>query len=121
MDKKRVFGELELAIVKIFQTHSKLTVREVLGLLRAEDKYTTIMTVMNRMVEKKILMRQRIGLQYEYWLVKETSLLDQLKNKFFGGNSASILTYLLEECEELSPEELEAMEQRIKELKMRRS
>ena len=52
MIAKREFGELELIILKTFEGRDKLTVKEVLSLLGGEDKYTTIMTVMNRMVEK---------------------------------------------------------------------
>lgn len=121
MEKKRVFGELELAILQIFQNHQRLTVREVLSLLQADDKYTTIMTVMNRMVEKKLLMRERIGQQYEYWLNRsknsQPSLLDQLKNKFFRGSSASMVSYLLESSDDFSKEEIEEMEKLIGELK----
>ena len=49
---KREFGELELAVLKILEQRQPLTIKEVLISLGGEDKYTTIMTVMNRIVEK---------------------------------------------------------------------
>lgn len=121
---KRVFGELELGILKIFQGSAKdqkLTVRDILSALGAQDKYTTIMTVMNRMVEKKILIRNRIGQQYEYWIneassTKEPSLLGRLKQKIFGGNSVSMASYLIESSD-VTDEELAEMEKLIKEIR----
>ncbi|KAF3361462.1 Uncharacterized protein PHSC3_001836 [Chlamydiales bacterium STE3] len=122
MEKKRVFGELELAILQIFRSNEKLTVREVLEFLRGDDKYTTIMTVMNRMVEKKLLVRQRVGQHYEYWLneagqTAQPNFLDKLKQKIFGGKSASMVSYLLESSNDITDVELEKMEKIIHELK----
>lgn len=125
---KRVFGELELTILKIFQSRGKaqtLTVRDILTALGAQDKYTTIMTVMNRMVEKKLLLRERAGQQYEYWInasnpAAEPSLLGKLKQKLFGGKSVSMASYLLESGD-VSDEELEEMENLIKEIRQSRN
>lgn len=119
MKKKRVFGELELAILKMFKTKGKLTVREVLESLHQDDKYTTIMTVMNRMVEKKLLIRQRSGLQYEYWVnesneFSQPTLLDQLKKKVFGGKSVSMVSYLLGSSTDIELEEMEKLIQTLK-------
>ena len=127
MEKKRVFGELELAILQIFRAKDRLTVREVLESLRGNDKYTTVMTVMNRMVEKKLLTRQRIGQQYEYWVndLDRTAIplnfLDKLKQKIFGGRSASMLSYLLESSADITDEEIEEMEKAIQKFKKSRS
>lgn len=125
MEEKRVFGELELAILQIFKDRSKFTVREVLELLDRDDKYTTIMTVMNRLVEKKMLARRRIGLQYEYWIIKSSqtsqpNLLERFKQKIFGGKSASMVSYLLESSSDITNEELAQMEKLIQELKARK-
>lgn len=122
MEKKREFGELEFAILQKFQAEEKLTVREVLESLHGDDKYTTIMTVMNRMVEKKLLKRQRVGQQYEYWMNEsnqpsQPNLLDKLKQKIFGGKSASMVSYLLESSHDITDVELENMEKLIQELK----
>lgn len=121
---KRVFGELELAILKIFKGHFKYTVRDVLMALGGEDKYTTIMTVMNRLVEKKVLIRERNGQQYDYWMNQSAqesspSLLDKLKQKIFGGNTATMASYLIESGE-ISDSELAEIEKLIKNVRQSR-
>lgn len=125
MSKKRVFGELELTILKVFKSGQKLTVREVLNVLGQNDKYTTIMTVMNRLVDKKHLSRNRHGQQYEYWLneSKKTApsgFLEKLKQKIFGGNSASMVSYLLESGSDITDSELADMEKLIEEIRKSR-
>lgn len=122
MEKKRMFGELELAILQLFKTGRKLTVRDVLESLKSDDKYTTIMTVMNRMVEKNLLLRERIGQHYEYCVNESErtvppTFLDKLKEKIFGGKSLSMVSYLLENASDITENDLEAMEKIIKNLK----
>jgi predicted transcriptional regulator len=122
MTKKRIFGELELAILALFKTHEQLTVKKVLKFMGEDDKYTTIMTVMSRLVEKKELQRERIGLQYHYSMNRSkksapSSLLERLKAKIFGGRSASMISYLLESGDDITEEELTEMEKLIHEVK----
>lgn len=123
MSTKRIFGELETSILKAFKKKERLTVRDVLTELGGADKYTTIMTVMNRLADKKHLLRERIGPQYEYWLnesniARTPSLLDKIKQKIFGGSSAQMASYLIESGD-ISDGELEKIEKLVKE--MRRS
>lgn len=124
MTKKRVFGELELAILKMFKDEERLTVRDVLTTLKAGDKYTTVMTVMNRLVEKKQLLRARAGQQYEYWLNasrdSSPSLLEKLKETLFGGKSTSMVSYLLESSHDITDKELAEMESLIKQMRKSR-
>lgn len=126
MKRKRIFGELELAIMRTFEENEMLTVRGVLGLLRSGDKYTTVMTIMNRMVEKKMLIRERNGQHYEYWMNRsdrkkvQPSFFEKLKQKIFGGSSASMVSYLLETSHDITDKEIREMEQMIKNLKKSR-
>src|SRR5690348_13701957 len=96
---KRIFGELELAILNIFQKDDSVhTVRDVLQELGGEDKYTTIMTVMNRLVAKGELHREKKGQSYHYFLQTKKqrySLFEKWRQKIFGGNSALMISYLL--------------------------
>lgn len=121
---KRAFGELELAILNIMRNKEKTTVREVYEALGSKDKYTTVMTVMNRLVEKKVLQRNRIGLQYEYWLTanekKSPNLIERLKKQIFGGRSYDMISYLIESGEDLTAQELHEMEKLIEETKKMR-
>lgn len=125
MKEKRAFGELELAILQIFKSEQRLTVRDVLDGLRSHDKYTTVMTVMNRMVEKKLLKRERVGQQYEYWVsgldkIKQPRLFDKLKQTIFGGRASSMVSYLIESSNDITDEELNEMEKLIKHVKKSR-
>lgn len=117
--RKRAFGELELAILNVIKTRGKVTVREVVEALDNDNVYTTIMTVMNRLVEKGELHRHRVGRHYEYWqesgqVPSKLTLLNRLKNKIFGGNSAAMVSYLIESDEEITEEELFEIEQLIR-------
>lgn len=125
MVKKRVFGELELSILQLFKNKERLTVKEVLPMLGGTDKYTTIMTVMSRLVEKKLLVRERNGSQYEYWLNQfsktvKVNFLEKCKQKVFGGKSASMVNYLLESSDDITDSELEAIQKHIENLKKSR-
>lgn len=123
MKKKRVFGELELAILQIVRARDKLTVRDVLESLQGDDKYTTVMTVMNRMVDKQLLKRERVGLQYVYQASElkrptaKPTFLNKLKQKIFGGRSAVMVSYLLESCDDITDAEIGEIERTIQEMK----
>ena len=64
---KRIFGELELTILNVFQKDGSIrTVRDVLQALGREDKYTTIMTVLDRLGTKEMVRRERDGRACQY-------------------------------------------------------
>lgn len=122
MREKRVFGELEMAILKMFEIGIHLTVKDVLQALGGEDKYTTVMTVMNRLVEKKQLKRTRQGLHYTYQLIQVSQtvpkgLLERLKQRIFGGKSVLLINFLIESSEDISDKELAEMEKLIQQKK----
>jgi predicted transcriptional regulator len=114
---KRIFGELELSILRILkQNSSPLTVRDVLDALGREDKYTTVMTVMNRLVVKGELLRIRDGQSYRYSTQTQQprfSLFEKWRQKIFGGKSALMISYLLESGQDITEEELTEIEKII--------
>lgn len=122
--EKRIFGELELVILSIFKKdRTARTVRDVLEALNNEDKYTTIMTVMNRLVAKGELQREREGQSYRYSLqLKKArySLFEKWRQKIFGGNSALMVSYLLESAEDITQEELHQIQELIDQAKSRK-
>lgn len=122
---KRAFGELELAILQILKSGSRMTVKEVHSLLGGFDKYTTIMTVMNRLAEKKQLARERMGLQYEYWILssqaKVPSFIEQFKKKIFGIKTSAMVSYLIESADDITTEDLIEMEKMIEKAKSERN
>lgn len=117
---KRAFGELESQILFILQSKERKTVKDVHKALGGKDNYNTVMTVMTRLVEKKQLARERVGLQYEYWALSSNqaySFLHTLKQKFFGGTTSLLVSHLLETAEDLSEEDLAEMERLVQKVR----
>ncbi len=120
---KRAFGELETQILHIFQGKDRMTVKEVVFALGSQDNYNTVMTVMNRLVEKKQLGRERCGLQCQYWMLetsKPVSLLDRFKEKLFGMKTSVMVNYLLESAEDLTDEDIAQMEKMLQHAKAKK-
>lgn len=65
---EKLLGELELAIMYIVWTHKNVTVRDVLDALIAQRQiaYTTVMTVMGRLVDKGLLAADKQNKSYVY-------------------------------------------------------
>ncbi len=121
---KRVFGELELSILRILKSGKKMTVKEIHKILGNNDKYNTVMTVMFRLTEKKFLARERIGLQYQYWLLSQPdkipSFLQQVKKKVFGFKTSELISYLIDSAEDISDEDIVEMEKMVEKFKQKR-
>ena len=98
-----------------------MTVKEVHQILGAENKYNTIMTVMLRLSEKKVLGRERVGLQYEYWLVdgnkSASQIVNQFKQKMPGIKPSEMISYLIESASEISDAEFSEMEKMLEKAK----
>jgi len=121
---KRAFGELELQILDILKGAPHLTVKDVHQKLGGRDNYNTIMTVMNRLTEKGQLGRERTGLQYAYWIVageKSPSLLEKLKQKLFGVKTAAMVSYLIDSADDLTAEDVAALEETLRKVKSRQA
>jgi predicted transcriptional regulator len=118
---KRAFGELEMAILQILKSGERMTVKQVH--MRLGGKYTTVMTVMGRLAVKKVLARERVGLQYEYWLLapqpKSASFIEHLKQKVFGMKIGAVVSHLIESADQISDEELREIEQAIEKARRR--
>jgi len=119
MARKRVFGELELSILKIHKEKGIVTVSDVLQLLDDDIGYTTVMTVMTRLVEKGELIREKKGRRFEYHIEEKgnqnsLSVIDRLKEKVFDGKASSMVSYLLETTDNISDQEFEEMEKIIR-------
>ncbi len=122
---KRSFGELEFSILHILKPGKRMTVKEVHQILGAENKYNTIMTVMLRLSEKKVLGRERVGLQYEYWLVNAnksaSQIVNQFKQKMLGIKPSEMISYLVESASEISDAEFSEMEKMLEKAKRERN
>lgn len=67
---EKFFGKLEALVIDIVWTHAPVTIKRVLYFLNTEQNhdyaYTTVMTVMNRLVNKNILKRTKKHHSFEY-------------------------------------------------------
>jgi len=119
IQKKRQFGELEATIISLFRNKKdRLSVKKVQTVIGRQCAYTTIMTVMSRLYEKGLLGREKEGRSYVYFLKKSRfSILKQLKSRLIGVRPSELLSFFLEDKEELDPAELKKIEFMIKEYK----
>lgn len=121
---KRSFGDLEQAILKILQSGEKMNSREVQEKLGGDDKYTTVMTVMARLAKKNVLQREKNGMSYDYWISQKKavsqSFLEKIKSRLFGVKTAEVVSYLVDQADDLTESELEEMEKMIQQAKKKR-
>ncbi len=79
---EKFFGTLEAAVIDIAWEHNPVTIKRVLYFLNTDSDheyaYTTVMTVMNRLVKKNILKRIKKGHSFVYEaLIGKDDFLDQ--------------------------------------------
>lgn len=123
--KRRFFGELELLILDVVQKHGPISVKEVQKILGDKDQYTTLMTVMVRLIDKGAFIRKKKGRSYLYSLAKGTNrsnrnVLESIKDKLFGGRSMGMISYLLESSDDITGEEIKELENLIHEARKRK-
>jgi len=107
----KVLGELESEVMEIiWQAGEPVSVREITSILQKKRQiaYTTVMTVMGRLVEKGLLKCQRIGKAYTYtssytkdkFLTKITRQIMKNLSLSFGEIAVA---HFAQEIEKLSP------------------
>ncbi|GAW93752.1 BlaI/MecI/CopY family transcriptional regulator [Calderihabitans maritimus] len=64
----KVLGDLEAAVMETVWKKGRVSVRDVYEELRRERQiaYTTVMTIMSRLADKKILYKEKQGIAYYY-------------------------------------------------------
>ena len=108
--------EFELAILKILWEESPKTVDEVRESLAAAGRkltHSSVITVMNIMVRKDYLKRNKRGRAFEFSpLLEEQAvgrgMLQDLVSRVFDGSASSVMLELLE-TEDVDSEELKAI------------
>ena len=105
----------------IWKLAKKTTVREVLELIYPDGQkaYTTVQTIMNKLVDKGFLRREKIGLVNFYAPKKSrmSSIGTETKNfvkRVYNGSFISLANYLIASGS-LSKEEMEELKQIIAE------
>ena len=105
--------ELELAILKILWRQAPQTVEQVRDLLAKEGRelaHSSVITIMNIMVRKELLAREKQGRAFEFTpLVAEADvgqgMLADLVDRVFDGSATAVLLNLLE-AKEVNADEL---------------
>lgn len=110
----------ELEVLKVLWDRGPCTVREVMDVLnhgRSRRAYTSVMSLLNVMTDKKLLKRKAKGraFVYENRLEREktlNTLLGDLLSRAFEGSSAALVSHLLEQSSP-SAEELDEIRRLI--------
>ncbi|NHN32451.1 BlaI/MecI/CopY family transcriptional regulator [Paenibacillus agricola] len=120
----RFFGPLEAKIMNILWNGSSMTIKDVQAKLE-EDKtlnFNTVMTVMNRLVDKDMLTKKTIGrttlfqpsVSKDHFLENQSKELTHELIEEFG---ALVVNHMLDALEEVDEDLLAKLEQKIKMLK----
>ncbi|WP_040952746.1 BlaI/MecI/CopY family transcriptional regulator [Gorillibacterium massiliense] len=121
----RFFGPLEAKVMEVIWSEAQpVTIKEVNAKINEEKtmSFNTIMTVMNRLVDKGILQKKLSEKSYKYSAVatKEQFLEEQSKElsydlvKEFGSLA---VTHLVDAMEQVDPELLKQLERQIEKWK----
>ena len=113
-------GELEADVMNVLWDIDEGSVQDVLTRLQRRKAlaYTTVMTVLGRLVDKGFLERQKDGRAYLYRpLVSRESMaesaLESVVDRFFDGVSARAVAQLLGRRQRLDEDELARLESEV--------
>jgi BlaI family penicillinase repressor len=112
MRKSTTLTELELEIMKVVWDHDTVTVRDVYETLlkRRKVAYTTVMTMMKILEQKKYLKKNQDDRAYVYRPAQPRrqvvgAIVREFVNRVFNGAAQPLLVHLVEE-HNLSKEDL---------------
>jgi len=110
--RRSPLAEQELEIMKVVWDLENATVRDVYETLRKRRKvaYTTVMTMMNILAEKKLLKRTPQGRAYVYKAVRPKkeivkAMVRDFVSRLFDGSARPLLVQLVED-EQLTEQDL---------------
>lgn len=121
---EQVLGELEAEIMEIVWTVGETTVREVHhSLLKVRDiAYTTVMTVMTRLADKGLLLREADGHAYLYRprLSRATfvsEMVGEVLDALLASHSSQTVSHFMARLDQANALELQALEELIRKRK----
>ncbi len=115
--RKRKLSPANLEIMKVAWEKGEVTIADVVEAINAERKEpirrTTIQVQMNRLEDYGWIKHRTEGRTYVYSAVAEKQktrreILEDIKNRVFGGSRAELVKCLIED-EELSSEEIKEL------------
>lgn len=114
-------SKMEWEILRIIWKSGSLSVRNICETISEQNKraYTTIQTYMERMVEKNLLKKEKIGLVNFYKAnVAKKDIINNEFSKFvqnvFNGSSSQLTAYLFD-SNHLNEKDIETIKEMIKE------
>lgn len=120
----RFFGPLEAKIMDVLWNDVEMTIKDVQQVLEHEKStnFNTVMTVMNRLVDKEILCKRLEGRSFLYkpLLSREEFLTTQSKemtNELMDEFGSVVVSHMLDALEDVDDALVAKLEQKIKELK----
>jgi len=120
MKRNKILSEIEWQVLKVIWQKKQATVKEVWqeAYPNAEKAYTTIQTYMDRMVDKNVLEKEKIGMVNFYRpLVTEKQALNQategLVSRAFNGSFGMLAAFLVD-SRHLTKSDLEKIKEMIK-------
>lgn len=119
----KVLGELESGVMEIiWQSKGPISVRIVTQSLQKKRQiaYTTVMTIMGRLVEKGLLKRQESGKAYIYQPVYSkdrflTRVSRQIIKNFIANFGDTAIAHFAEEVNRLTPNKRKELKKLLKE------
>ena len=101
--------QAELEVLQILWERGPSTVREILETLPRELAYTTVMSLMNVMTEKKLITRKAEGRAFRYTAKQrpeqaEGKILGNVLAKVFDGSASALVARLLEQSQPTTAE-----------------
>lgn len=122
---ERFFGPLEAKIMTILWAEPDLYIKDVTSRLEKESKpisFNTVMTVMNRLVDKGALRKTAAGRASRYSPVQSRedfveSRSRELSQELLEDFGPLVVSHMFDALEEADPELLEELEQKIHSLK----
>ncbi|MBR9654321.1 MULTISPECIES: BlaI/MecI/CopY family transcriptional regulator [Bacillus cereus group] len=118
------FGPLEVKIMEIVWSSEGITIKEVQQKLSEESpvNFNTVMTVMNRLVEKLHLEKQTVKRSGIYRAVqtKDEFLSNQTKKmtqELMGEFGDLVVNHMLDELEQADPNLIKKLEDKLSQLK----
>lgn len=116
-----LLGDLEHAIMDVVWSRSELSVREVLEALRLDRRpaYTTVMTVMNRLVQKGMLKRKSDGQSFHYSpATTKAAYLErtsrQVVSRFIKAFGDVAIAQFIDVLDDVDPKKLAALRRQLR-------
>lgn len=114
----KFFGDLEAKVMEILWSKGKNTVQTIRENLDKEYSFNTIMTVMNRLVDKGLLNKDTSLKPYEYSTsVSKDSFYQQMTSKIFSNMGGEMSDYVLAhfaDVLEVDAKDLKKLEEHLK-------